>query len=113
MKAGRVDVVPGTLELLVLKTLSGAEALHGFGVLAWLRRATEGELQVEEGALYPALHRMEQRGWIQGEWRISEKGRRAKYYALTSGGHRQLAIQEAAWTRYLEVWRRIVLAAGS
>jgi PadR family transcriptional regulator, regulatory protein PadR len=112
MQAAKVEVVPGTLDLLVLKALSGEVALHGFGVLAWLRQATDGELRVEEGALYPALHRMEQRGWMQGEWRISEKGRRAKYYALTATGRRQLTIQEAEWARYIDVWRRIALAAA-
>jgi PadR family transcriptional regulator, regulatory protein PadR len=107
-----IDVVPGTLELLILKALSAGEALHGFGVLRWLREATADELRVEEGALYPALHRMEARGWTRGTWRISEKGRRAKYYALTASGRRQLARQEAAWERYVHVWRRIALAAA-
>ena len=106
-------VVPGTLELLVLKALSAGEALHGFGVLRWLRAATDGELQVEEGALYPALHRLERRGHIAGEWHISEKGRRAKYYRLTAPGRRQLTRDEAAWQRYIGAWEKIAHAAGS
>jgi PadR family transcriptional regulator, regulatory protein PadR len=104
-------VVPGTLELLVLKTLSAGEALHGFGVLRWIREATDGELEIEEGALYPALHRLEQRGLIRGEWHISEKGRRAKYYALTAAGRRQLVREEASWQRYMGAWQKIALAA--
>lgn len=108
---GSVDVVRGTLELLILKTLSAGAPLHGFGVLRWIREATADELLIEEGALYPALHRMEQRGWIAGEWRISEKGRRAKYYRLTAPGRRQLIRQEEEWLRYLRAWDGIAAAA--
>jgi PadR family transcriptional regulator, regulatory protein PadR len=109
--ASKLEVVPGTLDLLVLKTLSAGEALHGFGVLHWIRDATHGELVIEEGALYPALHRLEQRGLLRGEWQISEKGRRAKYYTLTAAGRRQLARQEATWQRYLGAWQKIAHAA--
>lgn len=107
-----VDLVQGTLELLVLKTLSRGEAMHGFEVLRWLKDATEGALLVEEGALYPALHRMEKRGLLEGEWGISEKGRRAKYYSLTSAGRAQLAQEEAAWTRYLRAWEMLSLSVA-
>ena len=108
-----IDVVPGTLELVVLKTLSRGEKLHGFGILAWLRDATDGELEIEEGALYPALHRMEQRDWIAGDWGVSEKGRRARYYRITARGQAQLRQEEQRWTRYIWAWQRIVTAAGS
>ncbi|MEX1184181.1 MAG: PadR family transcriptional regulator [Gemmatimonadota bacterium] len=111
--ARQLDVVKGTLELLVMKTLSAGTPLHGFGVLRWIRDATEDALLIEEGALYPALHRMEQRGWIAGEWRISEKGRRAKYYALTPAGRKQLVRQETEWLAYLRAWERISAAAGA
>ena len=108
-----VDLVQGTLELLVLKTLSRGEAMHGFEVLRWLRDTTEGALLVEEGALYPALHRMERRGWIAGEWGVSEKGRRAKYYALTPAGSTELEREEAQWLRYLRAWEMISLAVAT
>jgi transcriptional regulator len=108
-----VDVVQGTLELLLLKTLSRGEPLHGFGVLAWLREATEGALLIEEGSLYPALHRLEQRGCIEGEWAISEKGRRARYYRITTSGRAQLRREERQWTRYMWAWQCIAAAAAA
>lgn len=111
--ARQLEVVRGTLELLILKTLSAGTPLHGFGVLHWIRETTRDALLIEEGALYPALHRMEQRGWITGEWRISEKGRRAKYYELTGAGGRQLERQEADWLDYVTAWRRIAAAAAA
>lgn len=111
--ARTVDIVRGTLELIILKTLSPGVAMHGFGVLAWVRDSTEGSLLIEEGALYPALHRMEQRGWIRGEWRVSEKGRRAKYYLLTAAGRRQLKKEESEWQRYLRAWELIAAAAAA
>lgn len=107
-----IDIVQGTLELIVLKTLSRGEAMHGFAILRWLRDATDGALTVEEGALYPALHRMERRGWIAGEWGVSEKGRRAKYYSLTPRGRSELAREEARWTDYLRAWEKIAVAAA-
>ena len=105
-----IDVLPGTLEMLLLKTLSGGTAMHGFEVLGWIRDATDGQLVIEEGALYPALHRMEKRGWLTAEWGVSDKGRRAKYYGITRAGRKQLAREEAAWTRYQRAWDRIALA---
>ncbi|HSJ26223.1 MAG TPA: PadR family transcriptional regulator [Longimicrobiales bacterium] len=109
--AGKVDVVRGTLELLVLKTLSAGTPLHGFGILRWISDATGEALLIEEGALYPALHRLEQRAWIHGDWQVSEKGRRAKYYVLTQLGRRQLVREEAQWLRYLTAWQAIAEAA--
>jgi PadR family transcriptional regulator, regulatory protein PadR len=106
-----IKMVQGTLELLVLKTLSGGEAMHGFEILRWLTRVTEGELEVEEGALYPALHRLERRGGLVGEWGISEKGRRAKYYTITVRGRSELRVEEEQWRRYLLAWERIARAA--
>src|SRR5687767_7500268 len=108
-----IDVLPGTLELVILKTLSRGETLHGFGILAWLRTATDGELAVDEGALYPALHRLEQKDLITGEWGISEKGRRARYYRITARGVAALRHEEQKWTRYLWAWQRIVAAASA
>lgn len=113
MTTDSLDVIQGTLELLVLKTLSRGEALHGFEVLRWLRDATDGELLVEEGALYPALHRMERRGWLTAEWGVSEKGRRAKYYTITAAGRAELRHEEARWLRYVRAWEKIALAAAT
>jgi PadR family transcriptional regulator, regulatory protein PadR len=80
----------GTLDLLVLKTLSQMGELHGYGIVVHIQRASEDLLRVEEGSLYPALHRMEQSGWIAAAWALTETGRRAKYYKLTVAGKRQL-----------------------
>jgi len=83
----------GTLELLVLKTLSQMGSLHGYGIVIHIQRASDELLRVEEGSLYPALHRMEQNGWIASEWALTETNRKAKYYKLTAVGRKQL--QEA------------------
>lgn len=107
-----VDVVPGTLEMLLLKTLSPGTRMHGFEILRWIRDATEGALVIEEGALYPALHRMERRGWLEAEWGVSEKGRRAKYYGITAAGRAELGREEAQWARYARAWDRIVMAVS-
>lgn len=80
----------GTLELLVLKTLASTGALHGYGIVQHIQRASDELLRVEEGSLYPALHRMEQNGWIASEWALTETKRKAKYYKLTAAGRRQL-----------------------
>ena len=105
------DVLPGTLQLILLKTLSREESMHGFQILRWIRETTEGELLLEEGALYPALHRMERRRWVRAEWRISEKGRRAKYYEITAQGRAQLAREESEWLRHVRALQKISLAA--
>jgi transcriptional regulator len=96
-----LGVVQGTLELLVLRTLAVAAPMHGFAVLDWIRDTTDDDLVIEDGALYPALRRMEKRGWLESAWGISEKGRRARYYTLTSLGVRSLAEEEARWERYV------------
>lgn len=104
----RIDVVQGTLDYLVLKTLRGAGTpLHGFEILESIDRATAGALAIEEGSLYPALHRMEKRGWLKASWGVSPKGRRAKYYALTPNGRTELALQHERWERYVEAVDRI------
>jgi transcriptional regulator len=96
MATPSVDLLQGTLELIVLKTLSWGP-MHGFGIARWMQRTTEDVLQVEEGSLYPALYRMENRGWIKANWALTENGRRAKYYRLTAAGKRQLAAATASW----------------
>lgn len=92
----RVDLVPGTLDMLALKAVSG-ESLHGFGIARWIEAVTGDRLTVEEGALYPALHRMEKRGSLASEWRKTEHGRRARYYRLTDQGLRELEELRQKW----------------
>lgn len=89
----------GTLDILVLKTLSWG-AMHGYGIASWLEERTEGVLSIEEGSLYPALHRLEARGLVEAEWRITEKNRRAKYYSLTGAGRGELRTESSAWSAF-------------
>ncbi|MCH7531023.1 MAG: PadR family transcriptional regulator [Gemmatimonadetes bacterium] len=97
-----LGVVPGTLDLLVLQTLAAQAPMHGFAILDWIRETTDDALVVEDGALYPALRRMEKRGWLESNWGVSEKGRRARYYRLTPLGSKSLAEEESRWERYVE-----------
>ncbi len=96
-----LDLLKGTLDVLVLKALTWGPR-HGYAVARWLDDATHGTLQIEEGALYHGLHRLEKRGWVTAEWGLSEANRRAKYYTLTVDGRQQLVAQTATWTRYAE-----------
>lgn len=106
-------VLQGTLELLVLKTLAGDRELHGFAILDWIRQRTDDDLVVEDGALYHALRRMEERGWVTSSWGVSEKGRRARYYTLTEKGGEALAREEDRWERYVAAVARIAPGSGS
>jgi PadR family transcriptional regulator, regulatory protein PadR len=105
-----IDLLQGTLDLLVLKALSW-DAMHGYNILDWLRRASGSELRIEDAALYPALHRLEARGLIEAEWGLSENNRRAKYYRLTTDGRRALRSESANWRRYAVVMGRVLDAA--
>lgn len=96
-----LDLVRGTLDLFVLKTLSWGP-MHGLAILRWIEGVTDERLQIEEGALYPALHRMEQKGWLAAEWGVTEQNRRAKFYRLTPGGRRQFATHLSTWQRYIK-----------
>ena len=96
------DQHSGTLDLLILKTLAQAGPVHGYGIVLYIQRVSDDLLRVEEGSLYPALHRIEQSGWITSEWRISRNNRRAKYYKLTPAGRRQLAKEEQSWDRVVQ-----------
>jgi transcriptional regulator len=107
-----VDLVQGTLDFLILKTLTWGP-MHGFEVSRWIRRITDDALEIEEGALYPALHRMERRGWLTAEWAVTEKNRTAKYYELTKAGREQLRAEDAEWRRYVAVVGKILAAAKS
>jgi transcriptional regulator len=96
MGQAKSDILSGTLALLVLKTLARG-AMHGYGITLHIQRVSNEALRVEEGSLYPALHRMEQDGWIRAEWGVSENNRRARYYELTAKGRKQLAQEEKNW----------------
>jgi transcriptional regulator len=102
-----LDLVRGTFDLIILKTLSWGP-MHGLGVLRWIEQVTEQRLQIEEGALYPALHRLEQRGWLDAEWGYTENNRKAKYYRLTPLGRRQLTAELSKWRRYTEAVGMII-----
>ena len=92
----RLDLLQGTLDLLILRTLA-AGPRHGHAIGQSIQRTSEDLLQVETGSLYPALHRLEAKGWVSAEWRLSDKGKRARYYRLTAPGRRQLASEQSKW----------------
>jgi transcriptional regulator len=97
----RADLLKGTLDLLILKTLTLGPQ-HGYGVARWLEKSSKDLLRIEEGSLYPALYRMEERGWIRSEWGMSETNRKAKYYRLTGEGRSQLEAQTSGWERLVD-----------
>lgn len=98
MGENRIDLPQGTLDLLILRTLS-VEAQHGWAISERLQQISKDVLQVQQGSLYPALHRLERRGWIKARWGTSENNRRAKYYELTRTGRKQLEVEENAWRK--------------
>ena len=104
------DLLPGTLDLLILRTLQ-TDALHGWAISERIQQISQDVLQVNQGSLYPALHRLEHQGWIEAEWSISELGRRAKYYRLTPSGRRQLAIEASEWERMSTAIERVMKLA--
>lgn len=97
-----IDLLRGTLDLLVLKTLAWEQPMHGYAVSKWLRERTEGLLGVEESALYQSLHRLERRELIEAEWGLTDTNRRAKFYSLTARGRKQLAQEISAWELYTQ-----------
>ncbi len=103
------DLLKGTLDMLILKALA-TQARHGFAITAWILETSADVLRVEEGALYPALHRLELRGLLRSSWGVSENNRRAKYYALTAAGRRQLAAETEAWGRLAAAIGRVMVA---
>jgi len=96
MGKAKPDVLQGTLDLLILKTLARGKQ-HGYGIAVHIQTVSKDELRVEEGSLYPALHRIEQDGWIRSEWGLSGNNRKAKFYEITAAGRRQLALEEKKW----------------
>ena len=108
MTRQRNDILKGTLGLLVLKTLATQGRMHGYAITSHIQRASAELLRVEEGSLYPALHRMEQDGWIRAEWGVTEKNRQARFYALTAAGRKQLAAEQESWARLTEGVTRVL-----
>lgn len=112
MRPPDLDLLRGTLDLLILKTLSWGP-MHGLAVLRWIEQTTHERLQIEEGALYPALHRMERKGWLDAEWGFTENNRKAKYYRLTAAGRKRLAAEVSKWSRYTEAMQLVLSAQGA
>ena len=96
------DVLHGTLALLVLRTLASSSPLHGYAITNHIQRASADLLRVEEGSLYPALHRMEEQGWLRSQWGMTERNREARFYAITARGRRRLTEEQAHWARLTE-----------
>jgi transcriptional regulator len=104
------NILPGTLDLLILRTLQ-ASPLHGWAISERIQQISEDVLQINQGSLYPALHRLEHQGWIEAEWATSELGRRAKYYQLTPAGEKQLALEAGEWDRMARAIGRVMKLA--
>ena len=104
------DLLPGTLDLLILRTLQNG-SLHGWAISERIQQISEDVLQVNQGSLYPALHRLEHQGWISADWAVSELGRRAKYYQLTVAGRRQLSVEAGEWERMSAAIGRVMKQA--
>src|SRR5882724_9812417 len=102
------DILQGTLVLLVLKTLEAQGKMHGYAITAHIQAASAELLRVEEGSLYPALHRMEQDGWVRAEWGTTEKNRQARFYSLTAKGRKQLLAEEEKWARLTQGVQRVI-----
>lgn len=108
--AEKSDVMRGTLDMLVLRILDRGE-LHGWGITQKLEQLSKKALQVDEGSLYPALYRMEHKGWLAAEWKMTEKGRRAKYYSLTKSGQKQLETEKESWDRTMAIIAQVMGSA--
>lgn len=106
--AGKTDVLQGTLDLMVLQTLESMGPQHGYAIAARLEQTSDGALQLNMGTLYPALMRLEQRGLVRGAWRTTENNRRARFYAVTAAGRRQLATGRKAWDRMAAIMQRVL-----
>ncbi|HJU87798.1 MAG TPA: PadR family transcriptional regulator [Gemmatimonadaceae bacterium] len=108
MARSKNDVLQGTIDLLVLRTLAAAGRMHGYAITAHISRVSSELLRVEEGSLYPALHRMEQEGWLRATWGMTEKNREARFYELTAKGRRQLEVERESWSRLTEGVNRVL-----
>jgi PadR family transcriptional regulator, regulatory protein PadR len=110
-KGASAELVPGTLDMLILKTISREEYMHGYAIASSILQTSHEVLRVEEGALYPALHRLEVRGWLRSKWGFSDNNRRAKYYSLTPTGRRELEREAASWDRVSSAIARVMQTA--
>ena len=108
----RTEILHGTLDLLVLKTLETLGPLHGFGIARRIEQMSGAALQLNQGTLYPAVVRLEQRGWIRSSWGVSANNRRARFYSLTKAGRKQLAVETDSWERMASVITRMLQGAG-
>ncbi len=106
MTREKADLLQGTLDMLILKAVS-VGPLHGYGIIQRIRQMSDEMLSVEQGSLYPALYRIEQKGWVSSAWDVNETGRRAKFYTLTGAGRRQLEVEEASWDRLVLAIARV------
>lgn len=110
MRQPKSDVPQGTLDLMILKTLDTLGAMHGWGIAQRIRQLSRDTLQLNQGTLYPALLRVEQKGWVRAEWRVTENNRRARYYALTRAGKKQLGAETREWQRFAGFMTRLLEA---
>jgi transcriptional regulator len=108
MPKNKNDILQGTLGLLVLKTLAAQGRMHGYAITAHIQRVSADSLRVEEGSLYPALHRMAQDGWLRGEWDTTEKNRQARFYTITAAGRKQLELEQENWGRLRDGVQRVL-----
>ncbi|HSJ09715.1 MAG TPA: PadR family transcriptional regulator [Longimicrobiales bacterium] len=108
MTRRRYDILQGTLAMLVLRTLASQGRMHGYAITAHIQAVSAELLRVEEGSLYPALHRMEDEGWVRAQWGVTEKNREARFYTITAAGRRQLSQEEAGWARLTEGVRLVL-----
>ena len=111
MRNASIDLLQGTLDLLILKTLSWGPA-HGYAVARWIEQLTGHALQIGEGSLYPSLHRLEERGWVNSDWQLSENNRRTKVYTLTAAGRLQLRAEQKEWGKFVAAVSKVLDAAA-
>ena len=111
MSGRSTDLIQGTLDMLILNTLTGGK-MHGYAIVRRIQQVSDDVLQIEEGSLYPALHRMEAKGWIKAEWGVSSNNRRAKYYQLTKKGRKRLATELSIWERLSSATSRVLEASA-
>jgi PadR family transcriptional regulator len=112
MSRARREFLPGTLDMLIMRALA-VGPMHGYGVARWIESRTDDLLQIEEGSLYPSLHRMERREWIEASWGLSANNRRAKYYRLTAAGRRRLSSEAEEWEKFARAVRMVLRPAGA
>jgi PadR family transcriptional regulator len=111
-ESAKADVLQGTLDLMILQTLATLGPLHGYAIAARLEQVSGGALKINMGTLYPGLMRLEQRGFVRGDWRVTESSRRARFYSLTSAGRRQLAAEKAEWDRMASIIHSLLHERG-